>query len=207
MLMLGYMNREALQRTLETRPRHLLQPLASSACGRRARPRATDLRAARMRAGLRRRYAAAERAAGRTGVSHRHRHLLRRCSRSPPRRAWASCRSCEQLIAQRIADNPEGSYTARLYRSGVRRIAQKVGEEGLEVALAACIDDDDAAARRMRRSALSPAGVAARARSDTRAGASTRYARVTRARYRQPARAGCSASSSPGRRRRRWRSA
>jgi phosphoribosyl-AMP cyclohydrolase / phosphoribosyl-ATP pyrophosphohydrolase len=50
----------------------------------------------------------------------------------------------QQLIAQRLADNPEASYTARLYRSGVRRIAQKVGEEGLEVALAACTDDDDA---------------------------------------------------------------
>jgi phosphoribosyl-ATP pyrophosphohydrolase/phosphoribosyl-AMP cyclohydrolase len=43
----------------------------------------------------------------------------------------------EQIIAGRIADNPEGSYTAALYARGVRRMAQKVGEEGLEVALAA----------------------------------------------------------------------
>jgi phosphoribosyl-ATP pyrophosphohydrolase/phosphoribosyl-AMP cyclohydrolase len=50
----------------------------------------------------------------------------------------------EQLIAQRIAENPEGSYTARLHRSGVRRVAQKVGEEGLEVALAGCVEGDDA---------------------------------------------------------------
>lgn len=50
----------------------------------------------------------------------------------------------EQLIARRIAENPEGSYTARLYRSGVRRVAQKVGEEGLEVALAGCVEADDA---------------------------------------------------------------
>jgi phosphoribosyl-ATP pyrophosphohydrolase/phosphoribosyl-AMP cyclohydrolase len=50
----------------------------------------------------------------------------------------------EQLIAQRIAENPEGSYTARLFRSGVRRVSQKVGEEGLEVALAGCVEDDDA---------------------------------------------------------------
>jgi phosphoribosyl-ATP pyrophosphohydrolase/phosphoribosyl-AMP cyclohydrolase len=50
----------------------------------------------------------------------------------------------EQLIARRIAENPEGSYTARLYRSGVRRVAQKVGEEGLEVALAGCVEGDDA---------------------------------------------------------------
>lgn len=43
----------------------------------------------------------------------------------------------EGVIAQRIADRPEGSYTARLYAEGPRRMAQKVGEEGLEVALAA----------------------------------------------------------------------
>jgi phosphoribosyl-ATP pyrophosphohydrolase/phosphoribosyl-AMP cyclohydrolase len=50
----------------------------------------------------------------------------------------------EQVIAQRIADSPEGSYTARLYERGVRRVAQKVGEEGLEVALAGAGEADDA---------------------------------------------------------------
>jgi phosphoribosyl-AMP cyclohydrolase / phosphoribosyl-ATP pyrophosphohydrolase len=50
----------------------------------------------------------------------------------------------ERIIAQRIAANPAGSYTARLHESGVRRIAQKVGEEGLEVALAGCLEDDAA---------------------------------------------------------------
>jgi phosphoribosyl-ATP pyrophosphohydrolase/phosphoribosyl-AMP cyclohydrolase len=48
----------------------------------------------------------------------------------------------EQIIAARIADSPEGSYTARLFRQGLRRVAQKVGEEGLEVALAAVGDTD-----------------------------------------------------------------
>jgi phosphoribosyl-ATP pyrophosphohydrolase/phosphoribosyl-AMP cyclohydrolase len=52
--------------------------------------------------------------------------------------------SLEQIIAQRIAETPEGSYTARLVQSGVRRVAQKVGEEGLEVALAGCGEDDSA---------------------------------------------------------------
>jgi phosphoribosyl-AMP cyclohydrolase / phosphoribosyl-ATP pyrophosphohydrolase len=52
--------------------------------------------------------------------------------------------SLEQIIAQRIAEAPEGSYTARLVQSGVRRVAQKVGEEGLEVALAGCGEDDSA---------------------------------------------------------------
>ena len=49
----------------------------------------------------------------------------------------------EQLIGQRIADKPDGSYTARLYEQGMRRMAQKVGEEGVEVALAAVTEPDD----------------------------------------------------------------
>jgi len=49
----------------------------------------------------------------------------------------------EGVIAQRIAERPEGSYTARLFAQGPKRIAQKVGEEGLEVALAAAAETDD----------------------------------------------------------------
>jgi phosphoribosyl-AMP cyclohydrolase / phosphoribosyl-ATP pyrophosphohydrolase len=49
----------------------------------------------------------------------------------------------EGVIEHRIADRPEGSYTARLYAQGAKRIAQKVGEEGLEVALAAVAESDD----------------------------------------------------------------
>ena len=48
----------------------------------------------------------------------------------------------QSTIAQRIAESPEGSYTARLFASGVGRIAQKVGEEGVETALAAVTGDD-----------------------------------------------------------------
>jgi phosphoribosyl-ATP pyrophosphohydrolase/phosphoribosyl-AMP cyclohydrolase len=49
----------------------------------------------------------------------------------------------EATIAQRISDRPEGSYTARLWSEGPTRIAQKVGEEGVEVALAAVTQDDE----------------------------------------------------------------
>ena len=49
----------------------------------------------------------------------------------------------ESVIAQRISDRPEGSYTARLWCEGPTRIAQKVGEEGVEVALAAVTQDDE----------------------------------------------------------------
>ena len=48
------------------------------------------------------------------------------------------------LIRVREAERPEGSYTTRLFEAGVRRIAQKVGEEGVETALAAVAEDDDA---------------------------------------------------------------
>jgi phosphoribosyl-ATP pyrophosphohydrolase/phosphoribosyl-AMP cyclohydrolase len=49
----------------------------------------------------------------------------------------------EGVIEQRIADSPQGSYTARLFAQGPKRIAQKVGEEGLEVALAAAVESDE----------------------------------------------------------------
>lgn len=50
----------------------------------------------------------------------------------------------DALIADRQRRLPAGSYTTRLFESGVRRIAQKVGEEGVETALAAVAQDDDA---------------------------------------------------------------
>jgi len=48
----------------------------------------------------------------------------------------------EEVIQQRIAEKPDGSYTARLFAQGPGRIAQKVGEEGLETALATVTRDD-----------------------------------------------------------------
>ena len=50
----------------------------------------------------------------------------------------------DAVIAQRAQELPEGSYTTRLFEGGIRRIAQKVGEEGVETALAAVAEDDDA---------------------------------------------------------------
>ncbi len=42
-----------------------------------------------------------------------------------------------ELIQQRKQDTPEGSYTAKLFESGVNKIAQKVGEEAVEVVIEA----------------------------------------------------------------------
>lgn len=49
----------------------------------------------------------------------------------------------DDLVAGRHARRPAGSYTTELFESGTRRIAQKVGEEGVETALAAVAQDDD----------------------------------------------------------------
>jgi phosphoribosyl-AMP cyclohydrolase / phosphoribosyl-ATP pyrophosphohydrolase len=48
----------------------------------------------------------------------------------------------EAIIAQRAADKPEASYTARLLEKGISRVAQKVGEEGVELALAGVSDSE-----------------------------------------------------------------
>jgi phosphoribosyl-AMP cyclohydrolase / phosphoribosyl-ATP pyrophosphohydrolase len=55
----------------------------------------------------------------------------------PAAQRMAFLGTLEQVITQRIATRPQGSYTAKLLTEGTRRIAQKVGEEGLELALAA----------------------------------------------------------------------
>lgn len=43
----------------------------------------------------------------------------------------------EQVVRDRLANGDESSYTKRLAMAGDRRIAQKVGEEAVELALAA----------------------------------------------------------------------
>jgi phosphoribosyl-ATP pyrophosphohydrolase/phosphoribosyl-AMP cyclohydrolase len=50
----------------------------------------------------------------------------------------------DALVARRELERPDGSYTTRLFAAGVRQIAQKVGEEGVETALAAVAQDDAA---------------------------------------------------------------
>lgn len=48
----------------------------------------------------------------------------------------------DALVAQRASDRPAGSYTTKLFERGIAHIAQKVGEEGVETALAAVTRDD-----------------------------------------------------------------
>ncbi|TRY32643.1 bifunctional phosphoribosyl-AMP cyclohydrolase/phosphoribosyl-ATP diphosphatase HisIE [Aliiglaciecola sp. M165] len=55
--------------------------------------------------------------------------------------AFTFVANLEALLAQRKNADPESSYTAKLYSKGIKRIAQKVGEEGVETALAATVKD------------------------------------------------------------------
>ena len=48
----------------------------------------------------------------------------------------------ERVIAQRATEKPESSYTARLLAKGINKVAQKVGEEGVETALAGANESD-----------------------------------------------------------------
>lgn len=48
------------------------------------------------------------------------------------------------FIRDRELDRPEGSYTAELFALGTRGVAQKVGEEAVEAALASVTQDDHA---------------------------------------------------------------
>tara|TARA_A100001391_G_scaffold83275_2_gene54527 strand:+ start:25308 stop:25622 length:315 start_codon:yes stop_codon:yes gene_type:complete len=47
----------------------------------------------------------------------------------------------EQTIAARRAASPDESYVAKLHTKGLEKIAQKVGEEGVETVIAALAGD------------------------------------------------------------------
>ena len=49
----------------------------------------------------------------------------------------------ETIVRSRMSQPTEESYTARLIQAGAKRIGQKVGEEGVELALAATTGDSD----------------------------------------------------------------
>lgn len=49
----------------------------------------------------------------------------------------------ENIISQRIDGNAEGSYTNKLYKKGINKVAQKVGEEAVELVIEAKDDNID----------------------------------------------------------------
>lgn len=49
----------------------------------------------------------------------------------------------QNLLEQRKAERPEGSYTTRLFDKGTDKIAQKVGEEAIETVIASKNNNDE----------------------------------------------------------------
>jgi phosphoribosyl-ATP pyrophosphohydrolase/phosphoribosyl-AMP cyclohydrolase len=49
----------------------------------------------------------------------------------------------ENVIEQRITESTEGSYTSRLFNSGINKVAQKVGEEAVELVIESKDDNID----------------------------------------------------------------
>ncbi|WP_242107315.1 bifunctional phosphoribosyl-AMP cyclohydrolase/phosphoribosyl-ATP diphosphatase HisIE [Luteimonas aquatica] len=61
-----------------------------------------------------------------------------------PEAPGAQLAALDLLVERRERERPAESYTTRLFEGGIRRVAQKVGEEGVETALAAVAEDDAA---------------------------------------------------------------
>ncbi len=49
----------------------------------------------------------------------------------------------EEIISQRIEDDETASYTNKLFRKGINKVAQKVGEEAVELIIEAKDNNDD----------------------------------------------------------------
>lgn len=54
----------------------------------------------------------------------------------------AFLQTLEAVIADRLRNTPADSYTAGLARQGIAKAAQKLGEEGVELALASVLESD-----------------------------------------------------------------
>ena len=56
---------------------------------------------------------------------------------------WKTLEQLEALLAERKKADPASSYVAKLYAKGDKKIAQKVGEEAVETAMAVAADDNN----------------------------------------------------------------
>lgn len=66
------------------------------------------------------------------------------CFTDQPETTTSFLQALDAVVADRHTELPDGSYTTSLFAAGTQRIAQKVGEEGVETALAAVAEDDEA---------------------------------------------------------------
>jgi len=132
-LMLGYMNRDALRASL-TRRRVVFFSRSRQRLWEKGETSGQVLELAQIRADCDRDALLAT-AWPRGLVCHLGTASCFGDARTPGE-ALAFLDTLARVIGERMAARPEGSYTARLVAAGVKRVAQKVGEEGLEMALA-----------------------------------------------------------------------
>lgn len=59
------------------------------------------------------------------------------------RQDWETLEKLSELMEERKSADPATSYVAKLYAKGDKKIAQKVGEEAVETAMAVAADDND----------------------------------------------------------------
>jgi phosphoribosyl-ATP pyrophosphohydrolase/phosphoribosyl-AMP cyclohydrolase len=139
-LMLGFMNHEALERTLASRRVTFYSRTRESLWTKgetsgnylEVRSVSVDCDADTLLVGVRP-----------TGpVCHKGTQSCFADAELPGATQLAFLSRLEEILSDRIARGPEGSYTASLFAQGPTRIAQKIGEEGVEVALAAVGEDD-----------------------------------------------------------------
>ncbi len=57
---------------------------------------------------------------------------------------YSFLKELQDLLYQRKEELPENSYTSSMFKKGLNRIAQKVGEEGVETVIAALAESEDA---------------------------------------------------------------
>src|ERR1700716_1607914 len=132
-LMLGYMNRDALRASL-TRRRVVFFSRSRQRLWEKGETSGQVLELAQIRADCARAALLAT-AWPRGLVCHLGTASCFGDARTPGE-ALAFLDTLARVIGERMAARPEGSYTARLVAAGVQRGAQKDGEEGLEMALA-----------------------------------------------------------------------
>jgi phosphoribosyl-ATP pyrophosphohydrolase/phosphoribosyl-AMP cyclohydrolase len=66
------------------------------------------------------------------------------CFGEAPGPATGFLGALQQIVETRAGADPSESYTAKLLQKGLLKVAQKVGEEGVETALAGAAENDDA---------------------------------------------------------------
>ena len=140
-LMLGYMNREAYEKSLAEGGRVTFYSRTRQCLWTKGETSGNRLDIVSVAADCDPRHAADPRRSPRPHLPHGNAELLRRGPCPKPR---GFIRRLQAVVRQRHAAMPEGSYTARLFTRGVNKIAQKVGEEAVETVIEAVAGNREA---------------------------------------------------------------